>query len=265
MKNLLIISFLITSFLGFSQDVIYKVNGDSIVGKVLEIDESKVYFRIGTNADVPRRSLSKQWIYKVVYASGGTEIFNKSGVVIEKRRGPDKRRYKRHGILSSGFFFEGMTGIAFGSRKTSEVLYSPSGNYIGTKESYNTHSYIAMNFRIGNKWYFHRRENYAIGLNVIWLRAGLLTSPDKTDGVIAPLSIGLASVFRFNKEVGLEVNTYTGQSLIRGSKSVTDLILGLNTKLRLNNFALGLDYGYAFNIFGKGHTNLLTLTAGMKF
>jgi hypothetical protein len=246
--------------MSFAQDVIEKVNGDKIECKIIEIDEKTIKYRKPNDENGPLRSLSQQWIYQITYENNTTEIFNESGVVTEKRRGIDKKRYKREGILSRGFYIDGMLGMAVGSRKINNYSY-PS-----PPPSYQSKVYSSVGARIGSKWYFGSNEKHRFGLNVSWLRfAALLDESGPSDGVFSPLNLGLASIFQFKKNVGLELNTYTGVSLIRGANPVNDIVLGLDAKFRHGILAVGLDYGCAFNPFGEGYTHLINVVVGVKF
>jgi hypothetical protein len=261
MKKLVTILLLFSVSMSFAQDVIEKVNGDKIECKVIEIDEKTIKYRNPNDETGPLRSITKQWVYQITYENKTTEIFNKSGLVTEKRRGRDKKRYKREGILSRGFYIDGMLGIAMGSRKSNYYSYP----YPSPSPMFESKVYSSVGARIGSKWYFGSNDKHRFGLNVSWLRfAVLLDENGPSDGVFSPLNLGLASVFQFKKNVGLEVNTYTGVSLIRGANPVNDIVLGLDAKFRHGILAVGLDYGVAFNPFGPGHTHLVNVVVGVK-
>src|SRR5882762_427629 len=80
-RALNLVLYLIISQVLFAQpstknDVIFKLNGDELSGKVIEISDQEVKFSYPGETLV--YSIKKIDIFKITYASGRTELFNKT-------------------------------------------------------------------------------------------------------------------------------------------------------------------------------------------
>lgn len=92
-KILLVISaFLFSSLICMSQnaqkpksDLVLKINGDELQGKVLEIGDDEVKFAY--EGETLTYKIKKQDILKVIYASGRVEFFSKPALSSEKNTG----------------------------------------------------------------------------------------------------------------------------------------------------------------------------------
>ena len=83
MKNLfaiLILTIMLFSFtsISYSQDVIYMINGDSVVSKVTEISVEKIKYKDYTNLEGPQYIISKEGVSKIVFENGNEEIINET-------------------------------------------------------------------------------------------------------------------------------------------------------------------------------------------
>jgi hypothetical protein len=92
MKAYLIVSILmLCSMVGFGQDVMYKVDGEQVEVKVLEVTPSDVKYKLKANLDGPDYVLPKSDIYMLEYANGMKEVFG--AYSIENEQGEtDKRK-----------------------------------------------------------------------------------------------------------------------------------------------------------------------------
>ncbi|WP_069658525.1 hypothetical protein [Arcticibacter eurypsychrophilus] len=69
---------LLFSFHAFSQDKIYKKNGDIVEAKVIEIAESEIKYKVFTDQDGPIYSVDKDRISKIIYHNGREETYQNS-------------------------------------------------------------------------------------------------------------------------------------------------------------------------------------------
>lgn len=270
MKNTLIILLLLNCFFGYSQDVIEKKNGTKIQCKVLKIDELNIEYKAKNEEAEPLRSIRISSINRIIYANGSIEDFGSSTY---DSRGREVK--KRDPIFKSGFYLDGLIGATSAYRSQPELvtISDGSGGLITVaQESFRMRTFFSHGFRLGNKWYFGKNERRRFGINATWFRVAALMNADSGelyDVLLSPVNIGFSGVFRFKKNIGLEVNTYTGTSTYN-KYSALDLLLGLNTKLRLGSFSLGLDYGYttptsSSSLFPKSHSHNFNLSIGIKF
>lgn len=95
MKKILSVigAFLFSSLICMSQntqkpksDLVLKINGDELQGKVLEIDDDEIKFAY--EGETLTYKIKKQDILKVIYASGRVEFFNKPALSLDKGTGP---------------------------------------------------------------------------------------------------------------------------------------------------------------------------------
>ena len=59
---------------GFSQDIIHKTNGTEIKGKVLEISQSEIRYKLYSNPDGPTYVLNKREVTLIAYEDGHNEV-----------------------------------------------------------------------------------------------------------------------------------------------------------------------------------------------
>ena len=90
MKHLLLTSFfLCLSYSGYSQDVIVKKDGSTILSKVLEVSSSEVKYKKYSNQDGPIYSIPNSYIQVINFENGDREDFGKerydSGVSVKKK------------------------------------------------------------------------------------------------------------------------------------------------------------------------------------
>jgi len=62
-----------------AQDMLFKLDGEQVEVKVLEITPSEVKYKLTSNPEGPTYVLPKKEVYMVEYANGSKEIFPKSG------------------------------------------------------------------------------------------------------------------------------------------------------------------------------------------
>lgn len=119
MKQLLVISFLLWAASAFSQDVIVKHDGSTILSKVTEIGVSEAKYKKFSNQNGPTYTILKSDILSINYENGEKETFAEAPQpakqeadgkqqIIEAKPAADNAeiisRYNRlheHGVLSS--------------------------------------------------------------------------------------------------------------------------------------------------------------------
>ncbi|MDC0231070.1 hypothetical protein OAK19_03820 [Aureispira] len=163
-------------------------------------------------------------------------------------------------LLSNGFFIDAIVGL--GSQGY------VSSYYYG----YNTSEIIhETSLRIGSKWYFGSNNKWRPGIQVAWLRIGLVAFLDPalySPGYsyiglnIAPCNVGFINTIAFNEKIGLEANLNIGLNSI--STLVNDysgysyhvmqfgVLINPVIKLRIKKFSVGIDIAYKWAQFGVG-------------
>ncbi|MGZ3862442.1 MAG: hypothetical protein ACXVPN_03000 [Bacteroidia bacterium] len=85
MKTLIVASlFLAFSFTGFSQDTLFKRNGEVILGKVTEINKTDIKYKKNNNPDGPTYSIGIDDVTMIEYKNGSKDVFQSGAVSNEK-------------------------------------------------------------------------------------------------------------------------------------------------------------------------------------
>lgn len=74
----LIVLFIFFFSLAYSQDKIYKKNGDVVLAKIVEIGETEIKYKIFSDQEGPLYSVDKDRLMRVIYQSGREEVFQHS-------------------------------------------------------------------------------------------------------------------------------------------------------------------------------------------
>lgn len=93
MKKILLISFLFMSLNLFSQDVIVKRDGSTIISKVLEVTQTEVKYKKLSNLEGPLYTIDKANIMAINYENGEKDVFD----IIEAQKS-DKPQTAKGGI-----------------------------------------------------------------------------------------------------------------------------------------------------------------------
>ena len=174
-KNLLFIIILLVFVLGLNaQDSIFKVNGEKISAKVLEVGTDNVKYRKSSNMDGPLYTIAKGEIKEIFFENGDKESFSNSltktsdsqiknsrkSVFIKTTSDSDMRPTqevwkeeiercsqlkKVDSLEESSLIFEFRIKRALGEARVSVIVYESSGNkklwesdkYRGTANVYN--------------------------------------------------------------------------------------------------------------------------------
>lgn len=281
---ILFIVFTIFSFIGFSQDVIVKRDGEKIDAKVIEITKTTIKYKKFEQEDGPVRNILISEVSEIIYNNGDWEKFKEEEIVEEVEEETSSRpapvRRGKDPFFDNGLYldlmFSGGTAI---ESNTSFAYYDEFGNYYpnGIDYTYEDENSIGgINFRIGNKWYFGNGEKYRPGLQVQWMRVGIYLNPNGgyASYALSPLNIGLTNAFKFNEKHGMEVNLVGGMSFVNFVPPPFDprvqagVAYGIELKYRFNILAVGVDFtriNAAMNYPNRSHDfNLISLTAGIK-
>lgn len=295
MKYLLIL-FACISFSAFSQDVILKKDGSKIEAKVLEITPTSIKYRSWNQQDGPLRSIEIKDVKEVIYNDGTWESFENKEVKEEPKeeeapktdthrpRTPPHPKLNTEGdpITKNGFFLEALPGV--GIRSSTEMqtiyVYDPTLGYNVTQQQLQkrTDIYPTLSIRLGAKWYFGQREKWKPGIQLTALRFGLHIDPSDFPASIfyAPKNfslgnVGMANVFKFNDNIGLEANVTTGYNLeldLYNLEMVSGISATGEVKFRYRKMAFGIDYMHIFGIDGVKYPpnwNMFSLSIGAKF
>lgn len=80
MKTLIATSLsLILSFTAFSQDTLFKRNGEVILGKVTEINKTDIKYKKNNNPDGPTYSIGIDDVTMIEYKNGSKDVFQSPG------------------------------------------------------------------------------------------------------------------------------------------------------------------------------------------
>lgn len=282
-----IIPFLLFFLFQFSlnaQDVIIKKDGTKIEVKVLEITSNSVKYTNFTQPEGPIRVLQTYEINEIVYEDGQFEKFEAkqpaNGTASPRPTPtPQKEVAPKDPYFSNGFFFEGLIGFSQVKRESYYGwYYDDFGNSIPSQPQTTIQNNISLNLRFGNKWYFGQREQWRPGVQMTWVRLGIHIDPQYAESIfIGPktfsiCNVGMANIFKFNENVGLEANFSGGINFdidLDYGNAFVGIAFGPEVKLRLKKFALGIDY---MRIEGLSDTqstpnkwNIVALSVGGKF
>ena len=96
-----ILLFLICNYsVCLSQDVLIKVNGDSIPSKIIKVSNEKIIFKKTTNPDGPQYEIVTDSVYKIKYQNNQEELYNIKAVQRKKIiKSPDDAISKGNNVL----------------------------------------------------------------------------------------------------------------------------------------------------------------------
>lgn len=145
MKHLFLL--LSISFMGsiaFSQDIIFKRNGNQLKGKVVEVGTTEIKYKLPANLDGPLYSVDKNNISKVVYEDGRVENYV-NDIKDPENYSSQLRRALKFDFLGpligySQFSYEKSTGVG----KSYEVSLGIIGLGKGTQLSYYDNSFRTL-------------------------------------------------------------------------------------------------------------------------
>ena len=209
---------------------------------------------------------------------------------IETESKKSKKRKPTRTLFDNALFVDGMFG--FSSATVSEVIgkhsysvYNPpytSGLFgLTTNPAFIVHvtdniygdvqrSFVTLNLKIGNKWYGGSRENWRLGFQATWLKLGALipSNGGSFQGSISLANIGFTNMFKLSEVRGIEFNATFGYNLamnsnVRYETLTQGVATSIEVKLRIKQFAVGLDYSNQFNA-GYG-INTISMSVGGNF
>ena len=93
---LILSALMLCSMVGLGQDVMYKVDGEQLEVKVLEVTPSDVKYKLKANLDGPDYVLPKSDIYMLEYANGMKEVFG-----VEKKEEPANLKQSKTNLLTT--------------------------------------------------------------------------------------------------------------------------------------------------------------------
>lgn len=273
MRFLLITTFFLISGSLFSQDYIIKKDGVKIEVKVKEVSSSLIKYRNFSQPEGPDRVIEISKVKEIIYEDGQFEKFDTPKPaetvqsqtpkpVIKETPPPTPEEDLRSSLrddqlMKNGFTIEGIFGAASTSRYSQEqqlIGYDEFGNaiyqYINSQSPI---TYVSLNLKLSNKWYFNQSNQWRSGLQVNWLRLGINIDPDNIfeslflgPKILAPLNIGWTNVFRLNDNMGIEANITGGAAMVvdlyDGGEFAEGFTINPELKFRFNKLSVGLDY-----------------------
>lgn len=263
MKILLSTTILLISTSLFSQDYILKKDGIKLEVKVNEISSSYIKYRNFSQPGGPDRIIEISNVKEIIYEDGQIEKFNNQVIdelddsltsKVQKTpiSAPEedvKTKPRKDLIMKSGLSIEGIFGAAISS--------SPI-------------TYVSLNVKLANKWYFNKNDKWRTGLQVNWLRVGINIDPSDFflslilgPKTFSPLNIGWANVFQLKENRGIETNITGGGTIgidVLDGFSMGGFSINPEFKYRLNKLAIGLDY----MLFGDLENGNLWNTVGFS-
>ena len=261
--------FLISSSL-YSQDIIFKITGERLEVKVKEISNSTIRYRNFSQPNGPDRVIEISEVKEIIYEDGQYEKFDTRVIdefddtlttksVVQKTPPTTSEddlntKPRKDPIMKSGLSVEGIFGATISS--------SPI-------------TYVALNVKLANKWYFNRNDQWRTGLQVNWLRVGINIDPSDFflslllgPKTFSPLNIGWANVFRLKENRGLETNITGGGTVgldILDGFSMGGYSINPEVKLRMKKLSLGLDYMLFGDLENGNIWNTIGFSIGAKF
>jgi hypothetical protein len=134
----LIVLFLSLSTLSYSQDILVKINGDSISAKIHEIGLNEIKFKKFNNQEGPQYIVSKKEVSKIIFNNGEVEHFS----IIEENKDLTIEELKEIIIKNINKFGYSYTT---GKKYTAEF----EGNYL----KLTPYSKLTRNFTISSLYY----------------------------------------------------------------------------------------------------------------
>jgi hypothetical protein len=287
MKSFLVSAFVLLSSTLFAQDYIIKKDGGKIEVKVKEVSSSVIKYRNFSQPEGPDRVIEISKVKEIIYEDGQFEKFDTPKPVETVETTPAQTQpvreiplptpeedlrstLRRDRIMKSGLTVEGIFGAALATRDEEIIGYNEFGlpiyDYINTRTTY-----VSLNVKLANKWYFNQSEKWRTGLQVNWFRFGINIDPDNIfqslflgPKIFAPLNIGWTNVVRLSENLGIEANITGG-----GVLNIDFLEDGFSegyainpeVKLRFKKLSFGFDYMY----FYEGNTwHTMGVTIGAK-
>ena len=294
MKPFLIFTFfLFIGTFGFSQDVILKRDGKKIEAKVLEVSSTLIKYKREDQQDGPLRTIPIYDVKEIIYEDGTWDTFeqerpketpkNETGLREPRAKAKDP-------LFDSGTFLDLILGYA---RTTEENTCHNCGVFdpiTGT----NPHLYFVspinfftLNIKLGNKFYLGSKDKmWRPGIQANWMRLGINVDFNDPISIIfgtknlSLANVGMANVFKFTDDIGLELNFTTGFNFdIDLNNGILTYGLGFSPELkfRYKNLAVGIDYlriqgfalsadnGDAFDNYTNRNWNIVGLSVGAKF
>jgi hypothetical protein len=161
-------------------------------------------------------------------------------------------------IFRNDFFFDAMVHVGHGSYyyEYTTIHYEPIRFYGGVmsggfSKSFHTNSHKGagkgFGLKLGNKWYFGKNKKYRPGFTATWLRVDFQSlGVDQNNFSFSLLpNIGFINAFKFNQNMGIEVNMNTGLKLIFVPNRIFfAAAINPNVKLRYKALTVGIDLNY---------------------
>lgn len=214
MKKIIFFFFTLIIFQNaFSQDILYKKNGEKIEGKIIEVTLDTVNYKSIDNLEGPSKNIPVSSVYMIKYENGKEEIFNTEPALLEKPDNFFSDKKDKYFSIATGFGQSyGGLGIRLQGR-AGKILgfgYHAGVGYVLPQENEKTDIF------------------YSFGLKFFWLKAWYV------DLQYGPTSIGTKSYSVYNHYFWTHIEEKEilfGPSLLIGGDWFFDERVGLNGAL----------------------------------
>lgn len=117
---LLITVFSVDVYSAFSQDIIYKNNGEQVKAKILEITPVEIVYKLYDNPEGPIIRLLKELVFRIQYDNGTSEIIHHDESILSRYASPEAlhdkgeldavMNYKNYKSSGTGTFVAALLG-----------------------------------------------------------------------------------------------------------------------------------------------------------
>ncbi len=254
------------------QDTIITIQGEIKTIQVDTFTNKNLFFYTKTNEKVLLDKIKRKEIY--FYKKN-----NEKGRIISHKHAKRKGKYKI--IDQNSFFLDYVQGVIANISYYERTLsVYPNIDY----KKINKNNLSAYSIRFGYKKYLYSKNlHYSLGLQLS-IRHSIYLGIKGQQIVPSNLTIGYCSIYKFNERIGLEGNLNVGYGAMNIETSFSGLfsfsqftlyrtfVLNPELKLRINNFAVGIDYSMNSSFSSNNivqFKNLLlqtwSLTIGLNF
>lgn len=267
MKAIFLFLFCIFSCVLWSQDTIQFLDFSKLECKVLKVETNTIQYSLPKDESL--YIARKSEVIKIIYSDGRIEEFPIAEIKNDYSIEDDvyleeKKKKQRHPILGSGLFLEILTGVAFGRRSDQSLS---NANYSGQPITWKNVTFATFGGRFGLKRYKkkHLTRRFGFAANLVELM-GAFSQRSIPELQISVWNVGITNIFQLNEKSGIEYTSTIGPvARIRENNGTLDVKFLINSRYRLNQFMVGIEYGYAHNFPYNFGTHHLNTTIGYRF
>ena len=281
--------FLFIGTFGFSQDVILKRDGKKIEAKVLEVSSTLIKYKREDQQDGPLRTIPIYDVKEIIYEDGSWDTFDQEQPTETPKNEigtPEPRTKTKDPLIESGSFLDLILGYAGTTEENICYQCGPFDPITGPTDLHivSPLNFFTFNIKFGSKFYLGSKDKmWRPGIQANWIRLGINVDVNNPSTLITGpknfslANVGMANVFKFTDDIGLEVNFTTGFNFdIDPYYGILTYGIGFSPELkfRYKNLAVGLDYlriqGFSESDSGQAYKfnrdwNIIGISVGAKF